>query len=142
MCPLPSLGLEPDGVRNCQRSRASGRSVVQCATNDKISSVWPFINICGFSVLGRDRKLRSAQRKGVRWTVTSSPHAWSRFKPVRNQPRQRDGGCHGSREPAFGLRQYPARRHPPSFGPNRRQELPGGETAPEMRDRSRAAGDS
>src|SRR4029077_10818769 len=46
MCTLPSLGLEPGGVRNCQRYLASVRFVVQCATNDKISSVWPFINIC------------------------------------------------------------------------------------------------
>ena len=73
MCPLPSLGLEPEGVRNCERSLASGRFVVQCATNDKISSVWPFINICGFSVLGRDRKLRSAQRKACAGRVDARP---------------------------------------------------------------------
>jgi hypothetical protein len=58
------------------------------------------------------------------------------------EPSQRDGGCHGSREPAVGLRRCLARRHPPSFGPSRRQESPGWEATPEMRDRSRAVGDS
>jgi len=84
MCTLPSLGLEPEGVSNCQRYLASVRFVVQCATNDKISSVWPFTNICGFSVLGRDRKLRRAQRKacaGRSMRARNATRSWSAHPP-------------------------------------------------------------
>jgi hypothetical protein len=41
----------------CQRCLPSRPLVVQCVTNDKIPPVWPFINICRFSVLWKDRKL-------------------------------------------------------------------------------------
>jgi len=42
--------------------------VVQRATNDKIPPVWPFGNICRFSVLRKDQKLPcSALRSQPVW---------------------------------------------------------------------------